>query len=162
MPQLFQNTIPVKKWLSKFSFMIKVISYSAFLLYSIDLFSRHGEPSSMKSARIMSIEICIPPQSRCLYLTHYTRIQINNSFKSTSINKVAKLRMISIMNGNHHVLTTKSTLLMQTKMKGTQRRILVSPSKMHFTFNGMVKGTSWAEVTLHEQRLIALAIVKLH
>jgi len=44
---------------------------------------------------------------------HYTAVRINNCLKRTSTIKVAtmKLQTISVMNGSHHVSTTKSTLV---------------------------------------------------
>jgi len=48
-------------------------------------------------------------------------------------------------------------------MNNTQRRSLVSPSKMHCMYSSMVKGTSQAEVMSNSKKIkpVALAIVKL-
>jgi len=53
---------------------------------------------------------------------------------------------------------------LSAKMNGTQKRALVSPQRMYFTYCGMPKGPSWAEVTLNSEKIkrAALAIVELH
>ena len=38
-----------------------------------------------------------------------------------------KIRMISVMKGNHHVLPPNQHFSLSAKMNGTQRRTLVSP-----------------------------------
>jgi len=43
-------------------------------------------------------------------------------------------------------------LVLSEKMNGIQRRTLVSPRRMHCTYCGMPKGTSWAEVTSHSEK----------
>ena len=52
---------------------------------------------------------------------------------------------------------------LSAKMNGTQRRILVSPRRMHCTYCGMSKGTSRAETTLNSEKIkpVALAIIEL-
>jgi len=54
-------------------------------------------------------------------------------------------------------------LLWGVKMNGTQRRTLVSPSRMHCIYSGMAKSTSQAEATSNSEKIkpIALAIVEL-
>ena len=56
---------------------------------------------------------------RCgLCSIHYTAVRIKNCLKSTSVIKIAtmKIRTISVMKGSHHVLcTTKSTLFVVSK-----------------------------------------------
>jgi len=49
------------------------------------------------------------------------------------------------------------------KMNGTQRRAVISPWRTHCMYSGMVKGTSWAEATLNNEKIrpVALAIVEL-
>ena len=42
--------------------------------------------------------------------------------------------------------------LLSEKMNGTQRRTLVSPWRMHCTYCGMPKGTSWAKATLNSEK----------
>jgi len=66
-------------------------------------------------------------------------------------------------NGSHHVPTTKLTLSWWTKMNGIQRRVMVSPWRMHCMYSGMEKGISQAEATSNSEiiKLIALAIVEL-
>ena len=49
-------------------------------------------------------------------------------------------------------------------MNGTQRRTLVSPQRMHYTYCGMPKGMCPAEETSNSEKIypVALAIIKLH
>jgi len=49
------------------------------------------------------------------------------------------------------------------KMKGTQKRALVSPWKMLCMYSGIAKGTSWAKATSNSEKIksVALAIVEL-
>ena len=50
---------------------------------------------------------------------------------------------------------------LSVKMNGTQRKILVSPRRMHGMYCGMPKGTSWAEVMSNSEP-VALVVVELH
>ena len=54
-------------------------------------------------------------------------------------------------------------LSLSAKMNGTQRRILVSPRRMHYMYCGMPKGTSQAEATSNSEKIkpVALAVIKL-
>ena len=52
---------------------------------------------------------------------------------------------------------------LSAKMNGTQRRTLVSPSRMHCMYWGMPKGTSRAKATLNSEKIkpVALAVIEL-
>ena len=80
---------------------------------------------------------------------HYRTVQIKNCLKSTSVIKVAtmKIRMISITQRKPSRAITQWMLLQSAKMNRTQRRTLVSPWRMHCTYCDMPKGTSRSEVT---------------
>ena len=52
---------------------------------------------------------------------------------------------------------------LSAKMKGTQRRTLVSPRRMHCMYCSMPKNTSQAEATSHSEKIksVALAVIEL-
>ena len=54
-------------------------------------------------------------------------------------------------------------LSLSAKMNGTQRRTLVSPRRMHYTYCGMPKGTSWVESTSNNEKIkpVILAVIEL-
>jgi len=54
--------------------------------------------------------------------------------------------------GNHHVQPPNQRFSLSAKMNGTQKRTLVSPWRMHCTYCGMPKGTSWDEATLNSEK----------
>ena len=62
-----------------------------------------------------------------------------------------------------HGTNKLSPYSLSAKMNGTQRRTLVSPRRMHYTYCGMPKGTSWAEVMPNSEKMkpIALVIIEL-
>jgi len=55
-------------------------------------------------------------------------------------------------------------LSLSAKMNGTQRRALVSPSRMHCMYCGMPKGTSGAKAMSNSEKIktVVLAVIKLH
>jgi len=57
--------------------------------------------------------------------------------------------MISVMNGSHHMPTTKSTLFVASKDEwGTKE----GPGGMHCFYSSMPKGTSRAEAMLNSEK----------
>ena len=56
----------------------------------------------------------------------YTAVRIKNCLKSTSAIKIAtiKIRTVSIMKRNHHMLLPNQHFSLSAKMNGTQRRTL--------------------------------------
>jgi len=74
-----------------------------------------------------------------------------------------KYRQFPLHKGSQHVQTPNQCFSLSAKMNGTQRRTLVSPRRIHFTYCGMPKGTSLAEATSNHEKIkpIALAIIKL-
>jgi len=69
-----------------------------------------------------------------------------------------KIMMISVMNGSHHMSTTKSTLSVMSQDEWDTKE---GTGRMHCMYSGMTKG---AEVTSNSEKIkpIALAIVELH
>ena len=103
---------------------------------------------------------------RCqLCSTRYTPVQINNCSKSTSAIKVATMKNMDDFRyeGSHHMLPPNRHFSLLAKMNGTQRRTLVSPSRMHCTYCGMPKGTSRAKATSDSEKIkpISLVVIKL-
>ena len=77
----------------------------------------------------------------------YTAVRIKKCLKSTSVLKVATMKNMddfSLHKGSHHVQPPNQRFSLSAKMNGTQRRTLVSPWRVHCTYNGMPKGTSRA------------------
>jgi len=73
-----------------------------------------------------------------LWSTHYTAVQINNCLKRASAIKAAsiwKLWVISVMNGSHHVSTTKLTLFMVSKDEWDTKEGTDTCKSMKNTFN---------------------------
>jgi len=74
-----------------------------------------------------------------------------------------KYRQFSLHKGSYHVQTSNQHFSLLAKMNGTQRRMLVSPWRIHYTYCGMPIGTSRAEATLNSENVkpIALAVIEL-
>jgi len=91
--------------------------------------------------------------------THYTGVQINNCLKLTSAIKVAPLKiiqLISVTNGSHQCLPQNRHFSQWGKVNGTQRRVLVSPWRMHCMYSYsiiMATGTSQAEAKLNSKTI---------
>jgi len=94
------------------------------------------------------IVLCFQPCSTC-----YKAIWINNCLKSTFAIKLTteKIWQISILKGNHHMLSSNQHFLLSAKMNEIQRRALVSSWKMNCTYYDMSKGISWAEMILNSK-----------
>jgi len=62
--------------------------------------------------------------------------------------------------GSHLVQPPNS---LSAEMNGTQRRTLVSPRRMHWTYCGMPKGNSWVDAMLESEKIkpVALTVIKL-
>ena len=98
--------------------------------------------------------------------TCYTAVQIKKCLKSTSVLKVATMKNtddFSFRKESHHVQPPNQRFSLSAKMNGTQRRTLVSPWRMHFTYSGMPKGTSRAEATSNSEKIkpVALVVIEL-
>jgi len=63
-----------------------------------------------------------------------------------------KYRQFSLRKGSHHMQPPNQCFSLSAKMNGTQRKTLVSPWRMHWTYCGMPKGTSPAEVMLNSEK----------
>jgi len=99
--------------------------------------------------------------------TFYTAVQIKRCLKSTSVIKVANMkiyRRFLLREGSNHVQPPIQRCSQSAKMNRTQRRTLVRPWRMHCTYCSMPKGTSRAEATLNSEKVkpVALAIIELH
>jgi len=98
-----------------------------------------------------------------LYSTQNTAVQNQQLFEKKLCNQSSyyeNLQIISIMNGSHHVPTTKSTLFAVRKDEWDTKEGTVSPWRMHCLYSGMAKGTSQA-VEQQKIKPVTLAIVKL-
>jgi len=75
-----------------------------------------------------------------------------------------KSRWFPIHKGSHHVPPPNQPFSLSVKINGAQRRTLVSPWWMHWTYCSMPKGTSRAEATLNSENIkpVALAVIELH
>ena len=102
---------------------------------------------------------------RCqLCSTRYTAIRIKKCLKSTSAIKIATMKNTDNFRlEGKHVLAPNRHLSLSAKMNEAQRRTLVSPWRMHYTYCGIPKGTCWAEAMLNSEKIkpIALAVIEL-
>ena len=103
----------------------------------------------------MRSEVSIHYASFQLCSSCYTAVQIN-SLKSNSVIKVTlkKWGWFPLHKGS----------LLSAKMDRTQRRMLVSPWRMHCMFCSMPKCTSQAEAMSNREKIkpVTLVIIKLH
>ena len=121
------------------------------------------------SSSYLKLKYLLPFTVSYVCSTRYTAVRIKSYLKSISIIKVATLKKYGPRygqfphKGSHHVQPPNQCFLLSAKMNGTQRRTLVSPFRMHWTKCSMLKGTSWAKVTLNSEKIkpVALAVIEL-
>ena len=65
--------------------------------------------------------------------------------------------------GKPSLLPPNPNLSLSAKMNGTQRRTLVSPTRMHCMYCGMPKGTSWAAEMSNSKKIkpVAVTVIEL-
>jgi len=95
-------------------------------------------------------------------IVNYCILNLLHSQRSTSVIKVATLKNANDFRYTKKPLHATSKVTLFTVSKD-EWRTLVSLWKMHCTYCGMPKGTSWAEAMLNSENIksVALAIIKL-
>jgi len=94
---------------------------------------------------------------------YYGTVRINNCLKRTFVIKVPTMKIMDDLMEAITCLPQNRHFSRWKKMKGTQRRAVISPWRMDCMYSGMAKGTSRAEATLTSEKIkpVALTIVEL-
>jgi len=98
-----------------------------------------------------------------LCLTRYTAVRIMNCLKSTYVIKADAMKNVDDFHYAKDAIMCNcqiNAVHCEQKMNGTQRRTLVRPWRMHFTYCGMPKGTSWAEATSNSEKIKPIALAQ--